>query len=141
VHEHGSEERQPITAGIGKEAARHESPLSNKRVTATQLYKEKQDIQSDQGIRDQRNSSTRGIIITDWEHKIYLLLLWLDLSQLHIKMSLAFFKESDLLAINIYLQLKEKRPTSLSKKTIKTLHIFHRLGSQSSDGALSVSCS
>jgi hypothetical protein len=112
MHEHGSEERQKITEGIGKEPARNESPLPNKSVTATQLYKEKQDVQNDQGIRDQRNSSASGIIITDWEeHKIYLLLLWLDLSQLHVKMSLAFFKESDLLAINIYLQLKEKRPT------------------------------
>ena len=67
MHEHGSEERQKITGGIGKEAARNESPLPNKSVTATQLYKEKQDVQSDQGIRDQRNSSARGIIITDWE--------------------------------------------------------------------------
>jgi hypothetical protein len=52
VHEHGTEERQEITAGIGKEAPRHESPLSNKRVTTTQLYQEKQDVHSDQGIRD-----------------------------------------------------------------------------------------
>jgi len=111
MHEHGSEERQKTTEGIGKEAARNESPFPNKSVTATLLYKEKQDVQSDQGIRDQRNSSARGIIITDWEHEIYLLLLWLDLSQLHVKMSLAFFKGSDLLAINIYLPLKEKRPT------------------------------
>jgi hypothetical protein len=94
MHEHGSEERQKITEGIGKEAARNESPLPNKSVTATQLYKEKQDVQSDQGIRDQWNSSARGIIITDWEHRTYLLLLWVDLSQLHVKMSLAFFKES-----------------------------------------------
>jgi hypothetical protein len=85
MHEHGSEERQKITEGIGKEAARNESPFPNKSLAATQLYKEKQDVQSDQGIRDQRNSSARGIIITDWEHKIYLLLLWLDLSQLHVK--------------------------------------------------------
>jgi hypothetical protein len=83
MHEHGSEKRQKITEGIGKEAAGNESPLPNKNVTATLLYKEKQDVQSDQGIRDQRNSSARGIIITDWEHKIYLLA-----------------KESDLLAIN-----------------------------------------
>jgi hypothetical protein len=43
MHEHGSEDRQKITGGIGKEAARNESPLPNKRVivTATQLYKEK----------------------------------------------------------------------------------------------------
>ncbi|MBE3039823.1 MAG: hypothetical protein IMZ62_13555 [Chloroflexi bacterium] len=33
------------------------------------------------------------------------------MSKLLVKMSLAFFKESDFLAINIYLQLKEKRPT------------------------------
>jgi hypothetical protein len=109
MHEHGSEEGQKITGGIGKETARNERPFPNKSVTATQLYKEKQDVQSDQGIRDERNSSTRGIIITDWEHKIYLLLLWLELTQLHVKMSLAFFKESDLLVTNIYLQLKEKR--------------------------------
>jgi hypothetical protein len=69
MHEHGSEERQKITEGIGKEAARNESPLPNKSVTATPLYKEKQDVQSEQGIRDQRNSSARGIIITDWDHK------------------------------------------------------------------------
>jgi hypothetical protein len=74
MHEHGSEERQKIAEGIGKEAARNESPPFNKGVTATQLYKEKQDVQSDQGIRDQRNSSAAAIIITDWEHKIYLLL-------------------------------------------------------------------
>jgi hypothetical protein len=103
MHEHGSEERQKITEGIAKEAARNESPLSNKSVTATQFHIEKQDVQGDQGIRDQRNSSARGIIITDWEHKIYLLFVWLDLSQLHVKMSLEFFKESDLRAINIYL--------------------------------------
>jgi hypothetical protein len=66
VHEHGSEEGQEITAGIGKEAARYESPLANERVTAAQLYKEEQDVQSDQGIRDQRKSSARAVIITDW---------------------------------------------------------------------------
>ncbi len=71
MHEHGSEERQKITGGIGKEAAGNKSPLTNKSFTATQLYKEKQDVQSDQGIRDQRNSSARGIIITDWDHKNY----------------------------------------------------------------------
>jgi hypothetical protein len=76
VHEHGGEDRQEITTGVGKEAVRNEGPLHNKSVTATQLYKEKQDVQSDQGIRDQRHSSASGIIITDWEeHKIYLLLL------------------------------------------------------------------
>ena len=95
--------------GLARKRLRNESPLPNKSVTATQLYKEKQDVQSDQGIRDQRNSSASGIIITDWEHKIYLLLLWLDLSQRHVKMSPEFFKESDLLAINI-LQLKDKHP-------------------------------
>jgi hypothetical protein len=103
MHEHGSEERQKITEGIANEAARNESPLSNKSVTATQFHIEKQDVQGDQGIRDQRNCSARGIIITDREHKIYLLFVWLDLSQLHVKMSLEFFKESDLRAINIYL--------------------------------------
>jgi len=35
VHEHGSEERQEITAGIGQEAARNEGLLLNKSVTAT----------------------------------------------------------------------------------------------------------
>jgi hypothetical protein len=69
MHEHGSEERQKITEGIGKEAAWNEY----KSVTATQLYKEKQDVQSDQAIRDQWNSSASAIIITDWE-QIYLLL-------------------------------------------------------------------
>jgi hypothetical protein len=69
-----------VISGIGKEAARNESPLPNKSVTATQLYKEKQDVESDQGIRDQRNGSARGIIITDWDHKIYLLLLKISIS-------------------------------------------------------------
>src|SRR5580765_5906560 len=86
MHEHGREERRKITEGVGKEAARNEGPLPNKSITAALLYKEKQDVQSDQGIRDQRNSSARGIIITDWEHETYLLFLWLDLSQLHIAM-------------------------------------------------------
>jgi hypothetical protein len=53
VHEHGSKEREEIRAGISQEAAGHKSPLANKRVTATQLYKEKQDVQSNQGICDQ----------------------------------------------------------------------------------------
>ena len=43
-------------------------------------YKEKQNVQSDQGVRDHRNSFAITIIITDWEHKNYLLLLWSDLS-------------------------------------------------------------
>src|SRR4029434_2176327 len=73
MHEHGSEERQKITGGIGKEAARNESPLANKRVAATQLYEEKQDVQSDQGIRDKRYSSASGVIITDWEHDAHYL--------------------------------------------------------------------
>jgi hypothetical protein len=79
MHEHGSEERQKITEGIGKEAARNESPPFNKGVTATQLYKEKQDVQSNQGIYDQRNSSAAAIIITDWEHKIGLPSIWISL--------------------------------------------------------------
>jgi hypothetical protein len=66
MHEHGSEKRQKITEGIGKEAAGNESPLPNKSVTATQLDKEKQDVQSNEGIRDQRKSSASGIVITDW---------------------------------------------------------------------------
>jgi hypothetical protein len=80
MHEHGCQERQKITEGIGQEAARNESPPFNKSVTATQLYKEKQDVQSNQGIRDQRNSSAAAIIITDWKHKIYLLLLKISIS-------------------------------------------------------------
>jgi hypothetical protein len=56
----------------------NESPFHNKSVTATQLYKEEQDVQRDQSICDQRYSSARAIIIADWEHKIYLLLLWLE---------------------------------------------------------------
>src|SRR5450759_2043827 len=75
VHEHGSEDGQEPRAGIGKEAAGDESPFHNKSITATQLYQEKQDVQSDQGICDKRNSSARGIIITDWQHKTHLLLL------------------------------------------------------------------
>jgi hypothetical protein len=77
MHEHGSEERQKISGGIGKEAARHESPFPDKSVTATLLDEKQQDVQSDQGIRHQRNSSAGGIIITDWEHRSYLCLLWL----------------------------------------------------------------
>jgi hypothetical protein len=76
MHEHGSEERRKISQGIGQEAPGNESPLPNKSVTATQLDKEKQDVQSDQGIRDQRKSSARTIVITDWEHRIYLLESW-----------------------------------------------------------------
>jgi hypothetical protein len=68
MHEHRSEKRQKITGGIGKEAAGNESPFHNKGITATQLYKEKQNVQSEQDIRDQRKRPSRGIIITDWEH-------------------------------------------------------------------------
>src|SRR5450759_5280142 len=75
VHEHRSEDGQETGAGIGKEAAGDKSPFHNESVTATQLYQEKQNVQSDQGIRDQWNSSARGIIITDWQHKTHLLLL------------------------------------------------------------------
>jgi hypothetical protein len=77
MHEHGSEERQKITGRIGKEAARNESPLPNKRVTVTttRLYKEKQDVQRDQGIRDQRNSSAKGIIIAIGNITLLLLVL------------------------------------------------------------------
>jgi hypothetical protein len=114
MHEHGGEERQKITGGIGKESARNESPLHNKRVTATQLDKEKQPVQSDQYIRDQRKSSASAIIITDGEeHKIYLLLLRLNLSQLHVEMSLGFFKESDLFANNITCNLKKSAQQKL----------------------------
>jgi hypothetical protein len=77
MHAHGSEDRQKITGGIGKEAARNESPRPKRvTVTATQLYK-KTDVQSDQGIPDQRNSSVRGIIITDGNITLLLLLLCL----------------------------------------------------------------
>jgi hypothetical protein len=72
MHEHGSEERQKITDSIDKETTGNESPLHNESVTAAQFYEEKQDIQSDQGIGDQRNSSAGAIIITDWEHKFSL---------------------------------------------------------------------
>jgi hypothetical protein len=68
MHEHGREERQKITEGIRKESAGNERPLHNKSVSAALLYEEKQEVQSDQGIRDERNSSAGGIIITDWEH-------------------------------------------------------------------------
>jgi len=37
MHEHGSEERQKITGGIGDETVGNEGPFLNKRVTATQL--------------------------------------------------------------------------------------------------------
>jgi len=43
--------------------------------------------------------------------KAYLLLLWLDLSQLDVKMCLEFFKEGDLLAINHLAAASGKRPT------------------------------
>jgi len=71
MHEHGSEERHKITEGIGEEAARDERPLPNKSITTTHLDKEKQDVQSDEGIRDQWDSSAGGIVITDWQHMIY----------------------------------------------------------------------
>jgi hypothetical protein len=74
MHEHGSEERRKITGGIRKEAARNESPPRNKRITASLLDKEKHDVQRNQGIRNQRNSSARGIVVADWEHRIDLLL-------------------------------------------------------------------
>jgi hypothetical protein len=74
MHEHGREERRHIPDGIGVEAARDESPLPHERVTAALLYKEEQDVESDQGIRDERNSPARRIVVTDWKHAIYLLL-------------------------------------------------------------------
>src|SRR6476620_9433533 len=80
MHEHGSEERRKVSSGIGHEAPGNEGPLPDKRVTATELYKEEQDVQSHQGIRDQRNSSARAIVVTDWEHESCLLLI----SQLHL---------------------------------------------------------
>jgi hypothetical protein len=73
MHEHGREDRQTIAEGIRKEAAGNEGPRLNKSVTAALLDKEEQDVQSDQGIRDQRNSSASGIVIADWEHGIDLL--------------------------------------------------------------------
>jgi len=66
MHEHGSEESQKISGGVGKEAARNECPLHNKSVTAAYLCQEKHYVQSDQGVRNQRNRSARAIIITDW---------------------------------------------------------------------------
>jgi hypothetical protein len=75
VHEHGSDECQGLPEGVGKEAARDESPLLNEGVTPSQFYNEEQDVQSDQGIRDQGNGSARGIIIANWQHEIHLLLL------------------------------------------------------------------
>jgi hypothetical protein len=59
MHEHGSEECQKITEGIGEEAARNESPFLNKSVTATQLYKEKQNVQSEQAY------VTSGIVLRE----------------------------------------------------------------------------
>jgi hypothetical protein len=44
VHEHGREDGQKISAGIGKEATGNKGPRLNKSVTASQLYKEKQDV-------------------------------------------------------------------------------------------------
>jgi hypothetical protein len=69
VHEDGAEEREDITDGIGDEAARDERPLLNKRLTATLLYEEDQDVQGDQGVRDNGNGPSRGIVVTDGEHR------------------------------------------------------------------------
>src|ERR1041384_6377714 len=73
VRESGREEAQKAAAGVSQEAARHEGPLPDKRVTATQLDKEEEHIQGDQSIRDHRNSPARAVIITDGEHKLFLL--------------------------------------------------------------------
>jgi hypothetical protein len=78
MHEHGGKERQKISNGIGQEAAGDEGPLYHKSITATKLYDEKQDVQGDQGIRDQRKCPARAIVITDGEHRIHSPLLWLQ---------------------------------------------------------------
>jgi hypothetical protein len=82
MHEHGSEERRKITCWICLEATRNERPPPNKIFTSAELQKEKQNVERDQGIRNYRNSSFSRIVITDWEHKIYLRFFWLDFSQL-----------------------------------------------------------
>jgi hypothetical protein len=68
MHEHGCEDGQKISAGISKEAAGDKGPLLNKRITAAHFYEEEQDVQSEQGISDQRKNSARGIIVTDGKH-------------------------------------------------------------------------
>jgi hypothetical protein len=73
VHEHGGEERQEITDGVGEEAAGDKSPLHDKRITSGQFKEEEQNVQGNQNISDHREGSPRTIIITDWEHGIYLL--------------------------------------------------------------------
>ena len=47
VYEHGTEERQEITRGIGKEAAGDKGTLLNKSVAAAQFWEEEQDVQND----------------------------------------------------------------------------------------------
>jgi hypothetical protein len=73
MHEHGCEEGQKIGQGVGKEAARDESPFLNKSVTPGQLYDKKQDVHSNQAIRDYWNGSASGIIITNRYQKVLLL--------------------------------------------------------------------
>jgi hypothetical protein len=81
MHEHGGEECQRLAEGIGEEAVGYESPLLDKGVTPAQFYKEEQDVKSDQDIGNQGKGSARGIIITDWQHGVSLLLLQLELSR------------------------------------------------------------
>ena len=57
MHEHGCEDGQKISAGVGKEAAGDKGPLRNKSVAAAQFYEEEQDVQGDQSIGDQWNRS------------------------------------------------------------------------------------
>jgi hypothetical protein len=57
-------------AGFATKRLGTKDHFHNERFAATQLYKEEQNIQSDQSIGDQRNSSARRIVITNWEHKV-----------------------------------------------------------------------
>jgi hypothetical protein len=57
------------------ETARNENPAPYKGVAAAHLDEEKQDVQRDQRKGDQRDGPARAVVITDWKHEIYLLLL------------------------------------------------------------------
>jgi hypothetical protein len=70
MHEHGGEQRQKIGAGIGEETAGHERPLLDERVAAREFHEEKERIQDDQGIGDNRNRSASAIVIPNWQHVI-----------------------------------------------------------------------
>jgi hypothetical protein len=75
MHEHGSEQCWKINKGVCNEAAGNERPLHNKSVAAAHFHQKKQDVQSDQAVRDHWKNSAATIIITDWKHKIYLLFI------------------------------------------------------------------